>query len=148
VLAAVLFIKRIAETTQITKVDEATETEGAHDSVIGKDVPEGVLVFRLFGAFTFGAADKLETAFKRVGAKQPKVIVLRMRQVLAIDATGLNALEDLYKRIRSKHQHLVLSAPHSQPLFTMEKAGLLEVIGRENICATFDDALARARQLL
>src|SRR6267154_1738146 len=74
VLAAVLFIKRISETTQITAVDEKTETEGVHHSLIGKEVPEGVLVFRVFGAFFFGAADKLETALKRA-RQEPEILI-------------------------------------------------------------------------
>jgi len=78
VLAAVLFIKRISETTQITRVDETTETEGSQHSLIGKKVPEGVLIFRVFGAFFFGAADKLETALKR-SKQDPKILILRMR---------------------------------------------------------------------
>src|SRR2546422_185386 len=98
VLAAVLFIKRISETTQITAVDETTETEGAHHSLVGKEIPEGVMVYRVFGAFFFGAADKLETALKRA-RQEPDILILRMRKVLAMDATGLNALEDLYEKL-------------------------------------------------
>ncbi len=147
VLAAVLFIKRISETTQITAVDESTETEGSHHSLRGKTIPDGVLVFRVFGAFFFGAADKLETALKR-SKQQPKVLILRMRKVLAMDATGLNALEDLAEKLRSRGQHLVLSAPHTQPLFTMDKAGFLDRLGRENVCAHIDAALDRAREIL
>src|SRR6185503_8235720 len=94
VLAAILFIKRASETAQITAVDESTETEGSHHSLIGKDVPKGVMVYRIFGAFFFGAADKLESALKRL-KQEPEVLILRMRKVLAMDATGLNALEDL-----------------------------------------------------
>src|SRR5882762_10472269 len=90
VLAAVLFIKRISETTQITSMDEATETEGSQDSLVGKTIPDGVLVYRLFGAFFFGAADKLETALLRA-RQQPEILILRMRKVLAMDATGLNS---------------------------------------------------------
>jgi len=97
VLAAILFIKRISESTQITSMDEATETEGSQDSLVGKTIPDGVLVYRLFGAFFFGAADKLETALKR-SRQEPDILILRMRQVLAVDATGLNALEDLYEK--------------------------------------------------
>ena len=147
VLAAVLFIKRISETTQITKVDAESETEGAHDSIIGKEIPEGVLVFRLFGAFTFGAADKLETALKRA-SQQPEVLILRMRQVLAVDATGLNALEDIYEKLLYKGKHLILSGPHAQPLFTMTRAGFIDRLGEPNVCATLDDALARAKTIL
>jgi sulfate permease, SulP family len=147
VLAAMLFIKRSAETTQIMAVDESTETEGAHHSLIGKEIPKGVMVFRIFGAFFFGAADKLESALKRV-EEEPDVLILRMRKVMAMDATGLNALEDLYERLRRKGKHIILSGPHTQPLFVMEKAGFLDKIGRQSVCADIDAALARAREIL
>ena len=106
-----------------------------------------MLIFRVFGAFFFGAADKLETALKRT-KQEPKILILRMRKVLAMDATGLNALEDLFEKLRAKGKHLILSGPHTQPLFTMDKAGFLDRLGRENVCAHFDPALARARELL
>ena len=147
VLAAVLFIKRISETTQITAVDESTETEGPHHSLIGKHIPEGVMVYRVFGAFFFGAADKLETALKRA-RQEPDILILRMRKVLAMDATGLNALEDLCEKLQSKGKHLILSGPHAQPLFAMDRAGFLDRLGRENVCAHIDAALGRAGEIL
>jgi sulfate permease, SulP family len=147
VLAAILFIKRVSDTTQITAVDQTTETEGSHHSLIGKDIPSGVMIYRIFGSFFFGAADKLEGALKRL-KQEPEVLILRMRKVLAMDATGLNALEDLYERLRSRNKHLVLSGPHTQPLFMMDKAGFLDRLGRENVCADIDLALARSRELL
>jgi SulP family sulfate permease len=147
VLAAVLFIKRISETTQITAVDENSDTEGSQHSLVGKQIPEGVMIFRVFGAFFFGAADKLETALKRA-SQEPQVLILRMRKVLAMDATGLNALEDLHEKLVARRQHLILSAPHTQPLLTMEKSGFLDRIGRENVCPHIDAALVRAREIL
>jgi SulP family sulfate permease len=147
VLAAVLFIKRVSETTQITAVDETTETEGSQHSLVGKEIPKGVMVYRIFGSFFFGAADKLETALKRSG-QEPEVLILRMRKVLAMDATGLNALEDLYERLRRRGKHLVVSGPHAQPLFMMDKAGFLDRLGKENVCANIELALGRAREIL
>jgi SulP family sulfate permease len=147
VLAAMLFIKRVSDTTQITAVDESTETEGSHHSLIGKEIPKGVMVYRIFGSFFFGAADKLESALKRL-KQEPDVLILRMRKVLAMDATGLNALEDLHERLQSRNKHLVLSGPHTQPLFMMDKAGFLDKLGRENVCADIDLALARSREIL
>jgi SulP family sulfate permease len=147
VLAAVLFIKRISETTQITAVDPATETEGSHHSLVGKEIPQGVLIFRVFGAFFFGAADKLETALQRA-RQDPDILILRMRKVLAMDATGLNALEDLYEKLRARGKYLILSGPHTQPLLVMDKAGFLDRIGRENVCAHIDSSLVRAREIL
>ncbi len=147
VLAAVLFIKRVSETTQITAVDETTETEGSQHSLIGKEIPKGVMVYRIFGSFFFGAADKLETALKRSG-QEPNILILRMRKVLAMDATGLNALEDLYERLQRRGKHVILSGPHTQPLFMMDKAGFLDRLGRENVCANIELSLERAREIL
>ena len=147
VLAAVLFIKRVSETTQITAVDETVETEGSQHSLTGKTIPAGVMVYRIFGAFFFGAADKLESALKRL-KQEPNVLILRMRKVVAMDATGLNALEDLHERLERKGKHLILSAPHTQPLLVMEKAGFLDRLGRENVCPHVDAALGRAREIL
>ena len=147
VMAAMLFIKRVSETTQITAVDETTETEGQHQSLRGREIPKGVLVYRIFGSFFFGAADKLESALKRE-RQEPDVLILRMRKVLAMDATGLNALEDLQERLQSRGKHLLLSGPHTQPLFMMDKAGFLDRLGRENVCADIEAALARARVIL
>ena len=147
VLAAILFIKRSSETTQIMAVDESTETEGSHHSLVGKEVPKGVMIYRMMGAFFFGAVDKLESILKRE-KQEPEVLILRMRKVVAMDATGLNALEDLYEKLHRKGKHLVLSAPHTNPLMVMEKAGFIERLGRENVCPHIDAALARARQIL
>jgi SulP family sulfate permease len=147
VLAAILFIKRSSETTQIMAVDESTETEGSQHSLVGKEVPKGVMIYRMMGAFFFGAVDKLESVLKRE-KQEPEVLILRMRKVVAMDATGLNALEDLYEKLHRKGKHLVLSAPHTNPLMVMEKAGLIERLGRENVCPNIDAALARSREIL
>ena len=147
VLAAVLFIKRSSETMQIMAVDESTETEGSHHSLVGKEVPKGVLIYRMMGALFFGAVDKLESILQR-NKEEPEVLILRMRKVVAMDATGLNSLEDLYEKLRRKGKHLVLSAPHTNPLMVMEKAGFIERLGRENVCPNIDAALARSREIL
>lgn len=147
VLAALLMVKRVAETSKITAVDESTETEGSQHSLIGKEVPEGVLIFRVFGAFFFGVVDKLDDELKRT-KREPDVLILRVRKVLAMDATGLQALEDLRFKLQAKGKHLVLSAPHTQPLAVMENAGFLDRLGRANVCPHIDAALARAREIL
>jgi SulP family sulfate permease len=147
VLAALLMVKRISETSQITAVDESTETEGSQHSLIGKEIPPGVLVFRVFGAFFFGVVDKLDDELKRA-KQEPDVLILRVRKVLAIDATGLQALEDLLAKLQAKGKHLILSGPHTQPLVVMENAGFVDRLGRENICPHITASLARARVIL
>lgn len=147
VMAALLFIKLISETTQVTTVDEATESEGPQHSVVGKDIPRGVMIYRIFGAFFFGAAEKLETVLIRA-RQEPDVLILRVRKVIAMDATGLNALESLHEKLRSRGKHLILSGPHTQPYAMMERAGFLDELGRENVVGNLDEALARAREIL
>jgi sulfate permease, SulP family len=147
VLAALLMVKRISETSQITAVDESTETEGSQHSLVGKDVPRGVVIFRVFGAFFFGVVDKLDDELKRA-KQEPEILILRIRKVLAIDATGLQALEDLRAKLRAKGKHLILSAPHTQPLAVMENAGFIDRLGRDNVCPDITHALARARVIL
>jgi SulP family sulfate permease len=75
-------------------------------------------------------------------------LILRVRKVLAIDATGLQALEDLHAKLRAKGKHLILSAPHTQPLAVMENSGFIDHLGRENVCPHITAALARAREIL
>lgn len=147
ILAAMLFIKRISETTRITQVTEDNEMEGAQHSIIGKEVPGGVLIYQIDGAFFFGAAEKMEGVLEGLG-QAPKVLILRMHRVPAMDATALHSLEMTVDRMRHHGGHVILSAPHTQPYFMMAQAGFLDSLGHENVAAHLDDALARARALV
>jgi SulP family sulfate permease len=147
VLAAVLFINRVSETMQITAIDESTHSEVGNNSLVGKQVPAGVMVYRVSGAFLFGAADKLETVLKRA-RQEPDILILKMQSVLAMDATGLNALEDLYEKLHARGRYLILSGPHTQPMAAMVNDGFFDRVGEENVCAHLDASLERARQIL
>ena len=147
VLAAFLFIKRISETTQITTVDDRSLDLAPADSLIGKDIPHGVVAYQMFGAFLFGTADKLEAALQRF-QREPKVLIIGMKRVMAMDATGLNALEELHNKMRRRGRWLLLAGPHTQPLLMMQKDGFVQRLGEENLCENMDTALARARELL
>jgi SulP family sulfate permease len=147
VLAAVLFIKRVSETTEVSPVFESDVLESPEQLVSGKEIPEGVLVYRIFGPFLFGAAEKMEDAIERV-EKLPQVLILRLHLVPAMDATALNALESVVERFRKHGRTVILSGLHRQPLDMLRKAGFIEEIGRVNLVAHFDDALARAREIL
>jgi SulP family sulfate permease len=147
VLASVLFIKRIAETTEISQVTALDELETPEQVAHGKTIPDGVLVYRIFGPFFFGAAEKMEDALLRAGGL-PRVLILRLQLVPAMDATALNALESIVERMQAAGGTVILSGPHRQPLEMMLQAGFIERLGRRNIRAHFDDALARARELL
>jgi len=147
VLAAVLFIRRVSETTEVSPVTESDVLESAEQLVSGKEIPEGVLVYRIFGPFLFGAAEKMEDAIEGV-EELPQVLILRLHLVPAMDATALNALESVVERFHHHGRTVILSGLHRQPLDMLRKAGFVEVIGRKNLVAHFDDALVRARNIL
>ncbi len=147
ILASALMVKRLAETASVEPDAEVTQGNAAGQQTVGKIIPDGVVVFRVFGAFFFGAADKLETSLRDAG-QLPEILILRMRDVLVLDATGLDALEDLMEKLRIKRKDLILCGPHSQPLFALTRAGFLDKIGMDNVCGDIESALARARHLL
>lgn len=147
VLAAILFIKRVAETTEVSRVTAEDMLERPEHIAQGKVVPEGVVVYRIFGPFLFGAAEKMEDALMSLGS-WPKVLILRLHLVTAMDATGLNVLQSMVERMQHHGGTVVLSGIHQQPLQLLRRAGFIETIGRENFCATFDEALARSARLV
>jgi len=146
VLAAFTFIKRVADTTQVQAMtgDEAAGAQG-HERVA--DVPPGVMIYRVHGALLFGSAEKLESIIRRTGS-DTRAVILHMAAVTAMDATALNRIESLHTKLRRHHKHLVLSGPHTQPYFMMEKAGFFDALGRENVGGDLAAAVARARELL
>ena len=104
-------------------------------------------MYRVFGPFLFGAAEKMEDAIEEVD-ELPKVLILRLNLVPAMDATGLNIMESIVERMKAKNGTVILSGIHRQPLEILTNAGFDAVIGQENLCATFDEALARASECL
>jgi len=112
-----------------------------------RSVPEGVAVFEVQGPFFFGAADKFKTAINGI-ERPPRILILRLRRVPAIDATGMHALEDVCIRAARVGTHVVLSGVQPGPLATLVKAGVADLVGRENVTTDIDSALARARALL
>lgn len=145
VLAAGLFIKRVTDTTRVTALDEAGAPGQGHEPL--PELPRGVLVYRVFGALLFGAADKLDSVLRRAGA-DTRVVVLHLAAVTALDATALNALDSLHAKLRRHGKHLVLSGPHTQPYSLMAKSGFLERVGEENVAADLESAVARAGVLV
>ena len=104
-------------------------------------------VYEINGPFFFGVADRLKDELGAI-ERPPKVFILRLRHVLALDATGLHALEELHHTCRRQGTVLVLSGVHAQPLFAMARAGFDRVVGEANMTGDLSDALARARVLL
>ena len=147
VLAAMLFIRRISETTEVALVTGSDELETPEQLMHGRKIPEGVLVYRIFGPFLFGAAEKMEEAVGSL-TRLPRVMILRMQLVPAMDSTALNALQSLQERMAHAGGVVILSGVHHQPLEVMRRAGFIEQIGRTNVRANFDQALERAREVL
>ncbi|GMU38630.1 MAG: STAS domain-containing protein [Phycisphaerae bacterium] len=151
VLAALLFMKRMAAVSNVSSISRelADDDEDEPDpmSIALRQVPPEVEVFEINGPFFFGVADRLKDTLNQY-ERPPKVFILRMRRVNAIDATGLHALEEFWIKCRRQGITLILSGVHAQPLFAMVKAGLDQKIGEPNMFDNIDGALERARQLI
>jgi SulP family sulfate permease len=146
VLAAFLFMRRMAA---ITETDLVTQRigEGGLDLGAPTDIPDGVEVFSVQGPFFFGAASKFKSALGRI-QRPPRVLIFRLRDVPVIDATGLDALQDVFENAERNGTTLLLSGLQPQPRRALERAGLLPRIGAQNLCANIDHALARAKVVL
>jgi len=148
VLAAFLFMRRMSEVTNVSMVTREFQdpdeyaTDG--EAPWRREVPDGVVVYEINGPFFFGAAEKFKTTLGRV-QRPPRVLIVRMRNVPAIDSTGLHALKDLVRRSRSDGTLVILSEVHAQPLFAIERSRLLYAVGEENVMGSVEDALERAR---
>lgn len=146
-IAVFFFIKRITELTHVSVAEESPQADDGEMTLTRKAVPKGVVIYRVFGALFFGAADKLEAILAKTNA-EPDVLILKMHEVISMDASALHTLEHLYKKMRKRGKHLILCGPHTQPYFLMHQAGFFEKIGEDNVVANVNDALKRARTLL
>ena len=149
VLAALLFMRRMAEVTNVSVFTGEPDDEGDlyttdANAVRRRAIPMGVEVYEINGPFFFGAAEQFKDTLGRV-AKKPKVLIIRMRNVPAIDATGMRALADVTRRTRKDGTLVFLSDVHAQPLMALGRSDLLDEIGEDNIFGNLDDALNRAR---
>lgn len=143
VLAAVLFMKRMSDVTQVEGWKEM-DVENDPDSIDFKVIPEHTVVYEISGPMFFAAAGKiLAISFK----EDTKVLVIRMRSVNAIDATAMHNLEQLYEDCRKKGITMVLSHVNEQPMSVITKSKFVDKIGKENFCAHIDAALKRAEEI-
>lgn len=141
------FIKRITDLTHVSIAEESPHPDDGEATLMRKAVPKGVVIYRVFGALFFGAADKLEAILAETHT-EPEVLILKMDEVISMDASALHKLEHLHGKLRRHGKHLILCGPHTQPYFLMHQAGFFVLVGAENVVANLDDALLRARQLL
>ncbi|MCU0454467.1 MAG: SulP family inorganic anion transporter [Bacteroidetes bacterium] len=152
VLAAFLFLQRMSDVTQIGSITKDLRTSDPDDTedqgaLSGRHVPAGVEVFEIQGTLFFGVIEQFKDAMRLV-ERPPDVLILRMRNVLSVDASGIRALEELHRDSERQGTTLLISGIHSQPLVALERAGLLDVIGGKNINGNIDEALQRAGEIL
>lgn len=146
VLAALLFIRRVSRTTTVTRVTgdyvEASRVHVLQD----KPIPPYVAIFRIHGPFLFGATDKLTGVLDQIN-ELPPIVIIRMRNMTTIDATGIKALEDVAARLKASGRVTLFCGAPPQPLALMRKAGFHEAVGADNVCENVDVALAQAQRL-
>lgn len=150
VLAAFLFIRRLAETTNIKPITNNLRNADEFDdlnSISLRKVPDDVEVFEIQGPFFFGIIVQFMEAIRNI-KKKPKVRIIRMRHVLSIDASAINALRQTHHFCKKHNIDLILSCVHAQPIIAMERSGLLNEINENRIFGNIDDALNCARDIL
>jgi SulP family sulfate permease len=133
ILAALLFIARVANTTTVSQVTEDYVEDGRVHTLQGKDIPSYTTIFRIHGPFLFGATEKIAVITEKMH-KLPPVVIIRLRNMTAIDPTGLFALEDVARQLHATGRTLIVCGAREQPAQMIRDAEFEEIIGRENIC--------------
>jgi len=144
--AALLYIYRVSQTTTVAPVTEAYIEDGRPHVLQDKLLPSYVLVLRIHGPFLFGATEKLSEATADVDSLPP-ILILRLRNMTAIDATGLHELENLARRLRAGGRTLLLCGARSQPEKLLRQSSFLQHLGEENMLPHVEAALSRAREV-
>jgi SulP family sulfate permease len=146
ILAALLFITRVANTTTVSQVTDDYIEDGRVHILQDKDIPYYATIFRIHGPFLFGATDKISAITEDLHSLPP-VVIIRLRNMTAIDATGLYALEEAARQLHASGRTLILCGAPEQPAQLIHKAEFEEVVGRENICGNVGEALRRAEEV-
>jgi len=145
ILAALLFISRVAATTTVSQVTDDYVEDGRVHILQDKDIPYYATIFRIHGPFLFGATDKIDVVTENIH-KLPPVVILRLRNMTALDATGLFALEEVARTLKASGRELILCGAREQPLQLIQQTEFEELVGPENICDNVQEALRRAEE--
>ncbi|WP_300728047.1 SulP family inorganic anion transporter [uncultured Bacteroides sp.] len=143
VIACVLFMKRVMETTEISVITDEIDPNKESDLEVHEEhliVPKGVEVYEINGPYFFGIATKFEEIMARLGDR-PKIRIIRMRKVPFIDSTGIHNLTTLCEMSQKENIHIILSGVNDQVHKVLEKSGFYELLGKENICSNINEAL-------
>ena len=146
VLAALMFIRKVSRTTTVARVTKDYVEDSRVHILQGKDIPPYATVYRIHGPFLFGATDKFADILGELDSLPP-IVILRLRNMTAIDATGLGAIRDLADTLHASGRSLLLCGAREQPAKLMHQADFERHVGTENICASIADALQRADSL-
>jgi sulfate permease, SulP family len=144
IIAALVFIRSVAMTTTVSEVTEKYLEDGRVHVLQDKEIPSYVSILRIHGPFLFGATEKMQAIHERISELQP-VVLLRLRNMTALDTTGLKAIEHLAEALHATGRTLILCGAMEQPARMMRRAEFQEIVGKENICANVAQALERAR---
>jgi sulfate permease, SulP family len=143
ILAALLFIARVANTTTVSEVTDDYIEDGRAHILQDKEIPYYATIFRIHGPFLFGATEKIAAVTENMHSLPP-IVIIRLRNMTAIDATGLYALEDVARQLHATGRTLILCGAREQPAQLIHQAEFEEIVGRENLCANVLEALQRA----
>jgi sulfate permease, SulP family len=146
ILAALLFIARIAPTTTVTQVTDEYVEDGRMHILQDKDIPYYATIFRIHGPFLFGATDKISVVTRNLHTLPP-VVILRLRNMTALDATGMFAIEEVARELHATNRTLILCGAREQPAILIHQAEFEEVVGAENICDNVQAAIRRAAEV-
>lgn len=146
IMAVLVFIRRVSLTTTVSLVTEDYVRNGHAHILQHRDIPDYVAIFRIHGPFMFGTTEKIEEVTSRL-AELPQVVILRLRNMTAIDATGIQALETVIDNIRASGRTALLCGARLQPRELIAQSGLRDHLGEENMLSNITDALRRAAQI-
>jgi sulfate permease, SulP family len=146
ILAALVFIRKVTQSTTVSEVTADYIREGHVHILQHKEIPSYVSIFRVHGPFLFGATDKLDLIDSRL-PDLPPIIILRLRNMTAIDSTGIQALDNFALRVHETGRTLILCGAREQPAKRMHEAEFFRRVGEQNVCRSVSEALDRARTL-
>ncbi|OUO53563.1 sodium-independent anion transporter [Parabacteroides sp. An277] len=147
-IACVLFMKRVMETTEISVIRDEIDPNLESDLEVHEEhlmLPRGVEVYEINGPYFFGIATKFEETMAQLGDR-PKIRIIRMRRVPFIDSTGIHNLTNLCEMSQKEKIHIILSGVNEKVHAALQKSGFYELLGAENICSNINEAVAKARE--
>jgi sulfate permease, SulP family len=147
ILAALMFIQKVSETTTVSEVTPEYINDGHAHILQHKHIPDYVAIFRIHGPFMFGTTEKLSVVTEMLD-ELPPIVVLRLRNMTALDSTGIKEFEELAAKLHATDRTLILCGAREQPAKLIHQADFEDHIGRDNICANIKHALDRAHRIM